>query len=288
MRLILLGPPGAGKGTQGDLLADRHGIPRISTGDLLREAVRRDTALGRKARTYMDAGELVPDDVILGLIREVLSGDGTGLAAHAGIPAAAPAAEVGEGAETAAGADTARGAQLANDPEAGHAAGAASGAERDGSETLGGPAGRTTGDVSAPVEGFVLDGFPRTIPQAEGLDRLLETLGRPLDAVVQLDVPDEVLIKRVSGRRSCPNCGAVFNIYYKPPRNDGICDQCGAALVLREDDAPDTVRRRLAIYRAQTQPLIEYYRRTPTPVLRVQGDRPPDEVAAAVERALPS
>jgi adenylate kinase len=215
MRLILLGAPGAGKGTQGALLAERHRVPRIATGELLREAVRRDTPLGREAKGYMEAGELVPDAVILGLIREVLT----------------------EG---------------------------------------------------VPRDGFILDGFPRTIPQAEGLDRLLEELGRPLEAVVELDVPEDVLIKRVSGRRSCPASGAGYNIYSRPPNVDGICDACGAELVLRKDDAPDTVRRRLAVYREQTEPLVAHYRRSDTPVITVAGDRPRDEVASDIERALGS
>mgnify|MGYP001025035210 CR=1 FL=1 len=216
MNVIFLGAPGAGKGTQGALIAERFGLTRISTGDLLRDAVRRGTPLGQKAKAYMDAGELVPDDVILGLVREVIT--------H------------GEGAKG----------------------------------------------------GILLDGFPRTIPQAEGLDALLCELGRPLDAVVVIDVPDEVLVKRLSGRRSCANCGAIYNIYFEPPRVPGICDVCGGALVERADDAAETVRRRLQVYREQTAPLIRYYEAGPTRVYTVDGDAPVEEVQRAIVRALES
>jgi len=214
MNLILLGAPGAGKGTQGALLAERHGLKRISTGDLLRDAVRRGTPLGQRAKGYMDAGELVPDAIILDLVREVLVSDVDGGA------------------------------------------------------------------------GFILDGFPRTLPQAQALDRLLADLGQPLDAVVVIDVPDDVLVKRLSGRRSCPNCGSVYNIYFEPPRESGLCDRCGNALTERADDAADTVRHRLEVYRKQTAPLIAYYEASPTPVHHLDGDRPTAEVAEALNRAL--
>ncbi len=211
MDLILLGAPGAGKGTQGERLAREFGLVRISTGDLLREAVREGTPLGREARRYMDAGELVADDVILGLVGVVL--------------------------------------------------------------------GR-------PAAGHVFDGFPRTIAQAEALDVLLAETGRPLDAVVLIDVPDDVLVRRLSGRRSCPDCGAVYNVYFEPPRREGLCDHCGATLVERPDDAPDTVRRRLEVYREQTQPLIEYYRQGEAPLLTLNGDRDPDDVYAELKKAV--
>jgi adenylate kinase len=213
MNLIFLGAPGAGKGTQGALLAERRGILRLSTGDLLRDAVRRGTPLGQQAKGYMEAGELVPDDVILGLVREVLAGGDAG-------------------------------------------------------------------------QGFLLDGFPRTLPQAEALDQMLGELSQPLDAVVVIDVPDEALVKRLSGRRSCPNCGAVYNIYFEPPREAGLCDRCGGALVERADDTAETVRHRLEVYRRQTAPLIAYYEGSATPVYHVAGDRPVDEVQREIARVL--
>ena len=211
MNVILLGAPGAGKGTQGALLAKEQGLTKVSTGDLLREAVRKGTPLGEQAKRYMDAGELVPDDVILGMIRELLEQAGAG---------------------------------------------------------------------------YIFDGFPRTLPQAEALDRLLGELGTSLDAVVVVDVPDEELVKRLSGRRSCPDCGAIYNVYFEPPAEAGICDKCGSTLVERPDDAADTVRRRLEVYRRQTSPLIEYYRAGSTPVHVVNGDRPVSEVRSALEGVL--
>jgi adenylate kinase len=216
MNLILLGAPGAGKGTQGALLAARYGLDKLSTGDLLREAVRRGTPLGQRAKGYMDAGELVPDAVILDLVREVL--------------------------------------------------------------------------VSAPRHsaGFLLDGFPRTLPQAEALDRLLGDLGRPLSAVVVIDVPDEVLVQRLSGRRTCPACGAVYNIYFEPPLEAGLCDRCGGALTERADDTAATVRNRLEVYKRQTAPLIAYYESGSTPVWRVDGDQPTADVERAIAQVLAS
>lgn len=216
MNLILLGAPGAGKGTQGALIAERYGTPRVSTGDLLRDAVRRGTPLGQKAKGYMDAGELVPDDVILGLMREVLT-------------------------------------------------------REEGSES-----------------GYILDGFPRTVPQAEGLDALLEEIDRPLDAVIVIDVADDLLIKRLSGRRSCPDCGAVYNVYFEPPATPGVCDVCGGTLVERADDTAATVRRRLEVYRENTEPLIEYYEQSPTPVHHVDGAAEVDAVFERIVEVLES
>jgi adenylate kinase len=203
MNLILFGPPGAGKGTQGELLAKRFGLSRLSTGDLLRDAVRRRTPLGLEAKRYMDAGDLVPDDVILGLIREQLEQDGAG---------------------------------------------------------------------------FLFDGFPRTTPQAEELDRLLADAGAPLHGVLVLDVPDDSLVRRLAGRRSCPKCGRVYNVHSEPPHRPGRCDACGTELVQRDDDREDTVRHRLGVYRAQTEPVLDYYRGTATPVSHFDGDRPVDQV----------
>jgi adenylate kinase len=211
MHLILLGPPGAGKGTQGALLTERYGIVRISTGDLLRDAVRKGTPLGQDARRFMDAGELVPDEVILGLVRDVMARVDTGV---------------------------------------------------------------------------VFDGFPRTIPQAVGLQRLLADLGKPLDAVIVIDVEDEELVRRLAGRRICPACGATYNIHMQPPRAPGLCDACGVPLVTRPDDAEDTVRRRLAVYREQTAPLIDHYRGGPVPVRTIDGARPMEEVAAELSELL--
>ncbi len=211
MRLILLGAPGAGKGTQGALLAKKHGLTKIATGDILRDAVRRDTPLGRQARSYMDAGELVPDDLILEMVREVLE------------------------------------------------------AQRD---------------------GFVLDGFPRTLDQAEGLNAILADLGISLDGVVVLDVPEEMLVQRISGRRSCPECKQVYNVYLEPPMEEGRCDKCGAELVRRKDDDADTVKNRLAVYTRQTQPLIEFYQDSSTPVVHVDGTRDVEDVQAEIEEQL--
>jgi adenylate kinase len=211
MRLILLGAPGVGKGTQGARLAEQHGLQRIATGDILREAVRTGTELGRKARQYMDAGELVPDDLILDLIREVLA------------------------------------------------------------------------DTDA---GFILDGFPRTIQQAESLDDMLEEMGLELDAIVVLEAPDDVLVKRISGRRSCPACGAVYNIHFNPPAHPDQCDRCGGALVQRADDREETVLNRLRVYRRQTEPLIRFYHDSHVRVETVDGHKEARSVQAAIENAL--
>lgn len=211
MRLILIGAPGAGKGTQGALLAKRHGLDRIVTGDILRQAVREKTTLGLEASRFMDAGELVPDKLILELIQEVL-------------------------------ADT--------------------------------------------DQGFVMDGFPRTIEQAERLDQALADMGIELDAVVVLDAPEDVVVRRISGRRACPECGSVFNIYYDPPGQEGVCDQCGAQLVQRDDDRAETVLNRMRVYRAETRPLIQFYRDAGVRVIVLNADRPVDQVHDALHHAL--
>jgi adenylate kinase len=214
MDLILVGPPGAGKGTQGALLAKRFGLERLSTGDVLREEVRAGTPLGREAQRYMNAGELVPDGVLIGMVRGYLE---------------------------------------------------------------------TRGDT-----GVIFDGFPRTEPQAAALDALLLELGRTLRAVLVLEVSDEALVKRLSGRRSCPACGAVYNVHFDPPAEADRCTRCGSALVQREDDRESTVRRRLEVYRAQTAPLIAYYQRSATPVEFLPGDRPVEQVQEALVEALAS
>jgi adenylate kinase len=205
--LILFGPPGAGKGTQGALLAERFGLLRLSTGDVLRDALHRGTPLGLEAQRFMNAGELVPDAVILGIVRDYLRGPAAG-------------------------------------------------------------------------RGVIFDGFPRTLPQAHGLDALLAELGRRLRAVLVLEVADEAIVRRLSGRRSCPSCGALYNIYFEPPRHDERCDVCGATLAQRPDDAAATVRRRLEVYREQTAPLLDYYDAAPVNVRRVNGDRSVDNVHA--------
>jgi adenylate kinase len=205
MDVILFGPPGAGKGTQGALLAERHHLLRLSTGDLLRDALRAGTELGREAKRYMEAGELVPDGVILGLVQEVM----------------------------------------------------------------------TNGTAAA---GYIFDGFPRTTAQAEALTELMHRLDRSLDAVVVLDVADETIVKRLSRRLWCSRCSAVYNTYTSPPADPGVCDVCGGELVQRDDDREETVRRRLEVYRAQTAPVVAWYRSTGLPVHHVDGDRPVDAI----------
>ena len=182
MNLILLGAPGAGKGTQAEIIAEHLNIPTISTGNIIREALKSGTEMGRKAKEYMDSGRLVPDDVVIGIIKE----------------------------------------RLAQPDCAG---------------------------------GFVLDGFPRTIPQAEALDRM----GIVIDRVIDIEVEDETIARRVSGRRVCPSCGASYHVDYKKPAVESVCDRCGDTLVQRKDDQPDTVRERLHVYHEQTEPLKSYY-----------------------------
>jgi adenylate kinase len=186
MRIILLGPPGAGKGTQAKLLIERLQIPQISTGDMLRTAAKNGTPLGREARTYMDRGALVPDAVIIGLVRERLQAS-----------------------------DCAR--------------------------------------------GYVLDGFPRTLAQAEALEQTLAELRLNLDHVLCLEVPSEELVVRIAGRRTCRRCGAMFHVQFSPTKRDGVCDVCGGETYQRDDDREDTVRRRLSVYAEQTAPLVRFY-----------------------------
>lgn len=213
MIVILLGPPGVGKGTQGKLLCESQGFRHLATGDLLRAARREGTELGRQAQAFMDRGELVPDEIIIGMVEEALAG-------------------LGEDA------------------------------------------------------GVVLDGFPRTVPQAEALAGVLERLGTGIDRVLVLEAPDDVLVKRVAGRRSCPECGAVYNVHFNPPARDGRCDACGAELTHRADDTPETVRNRLEVYRAQTEPLIAFYQDSGADSRRVDGDRPVDAVQDQLAAAL--
>jgi adenylate kinase len=181
--LVFLGPPGAGKGTQAKLLSQRMGFLHLSTGDLLREAVKNQTPLGKKAKEYMDRGELVPDELIVQLIEETMPKDGN----------------------------------------------------------------------------VILDGFPRTVNQALALEEMLKGKGEKISKVLFFDVPDEVIIDRLSGRRVCSKCGAVYHVKYNPPKVEGVCDLCGGSLVQRDDDKEEVVKKRLEVYRKQTQPLIEFY-----------------------------
>lgn len=182
MKLILLGAPGAGKGTQAEIICQKHSIPAISTGNIIREALKNGTEMGLKAKSYMDEGKLVPDDVVIGIIQERLAKDDC-------------------------------------------------------------------------KNGFILDGFPRTIPQAEALD----AMGVEIDRVVSIEVPDEKIVERMSGRRVCEKCGASYHMLYKQPAKEDVCDACGGTLIRRKDDAPETVLDRLKVYHEQTEPLKSYY-----------------------------
>ena len=207
MKLILLGAPGAGKGTQSANITEKYGIPAIATGDILRAAVKAGTKLGLEAKSYMDAGKLVPDEVVIGLIKEKLATDDC-------------------------------------------------------------------------KNGFILDGFPRSIPQAEALD----AMGIEVDVVLSLEVADEKIVERMSGRRVC-GCGASYHVSYLPPKTEGICDKCGAELYIRADDAEATVRKRLDTFHAQTEPLKEYYGAKGI-LLSVEGREEVEDTSAAVLAAL--
>ena len=187
MKIIMLGAPGAGKGTQARMISEKYGIPQISTGDIFRANIRNQTELGQKAKSYMDQGLLVPDELTLDLVVD----------------------------------------RLAQDDCAG---------------------------------GYILDGFPRTIPQAEALTRALSEQNTKIDYAIDVEVPDDNIVQRMSGRRACPKCGATYHIRYNAPVQEGICDACGAELIQRDDDKPETVQKRLDVYHSQTQPLIDYYK----------------------------
>ncbi len=188
MKIIMLGAPGAGKGTQAKKIAGKYNIPHISTGDIFRANIKNGTELGKKAKTYMDQGLLVPDELVVDLV-----------------------------------------------------------ADRVNQEDC--------------ANGYVLDGFPRTIPQAEALTKALKELGQKMDYAIDVDVPDANIVNRMSGRRACVGCGATYHMVYAPTKQEGVCDSCGGELILRDDDKPDTVQKRLNVYHEQTQPLIEYYTR---------------------------
>lgn len=188
MKIIMLGAPGAGKGTQAKKIAEKYAIPHISTGDIFRANIKGGTELGMKAKSYMDQGQLVPDDVTIGMLLDRISEEDC-------------------------------------------------------------------------KNGYVLDGFPRTIPQAESLTAALNARGEQMDYAVNVDVPDEAIVNRMSGRRACLACGATYHIVYNAPKAEGVCDSCGEKLVLRDDDKPETVQKRLTVYHDQTQPLIDYYQK---------------------------
>ena len=186
MKIIMLGAPGAGKGTQADKICAKYNIPHISTGDIFRANIKNNTELGQKAKSYMDKGELVPDELVVDLVVDRIKADDC-------------------------------------------------------------------------TNGYVLDGFPRTIPQAEALDAALKANGEKVDFAIDVDVPDENIVKRMGGRRACVNCGATYHIVYSPTKVEGKCDKCGEELIVRDDDKPETVLSRLEVYHNQTQPLIDYY-----------------------------
>ncbi len=212
MRVLFLGPPGAGKGTQARDLAQEWAVPQIATGDMLREAMAADTPLGREAKQYYDRGALVPDDVIVGMIADRLA-----------------------------------------QPDA--------------------------------KRGFILDGFPRTIGQAEALGRLLDSLGQPLDRVLFFDVPEAELLRRLTGRRVCRQCGATYHVVSAPSRRADVCDRCGGELYQRADDSEDTVRTRLQVYATQTAPLLEYYRERGL-LVRVPADGSIEGIRQFLRRAV--
>ncbi len=213
MNVILLGPPGVGKGTQGVLLAEGKDWKHMATGDILRANRREGTALGQEAQKFMDAGDLVPDELIVAMVKDTL----------AGLPQG---------------------------------------------------------------QGVVFDGFPRTVPQAEALDVALEELSRAVDRVVVLEADDGVLVKRIAGRRSCPDCGSVFNVYMNAPAQEGVCDKCGSALVHRPDDNPETVQNRLNVYTEQTEPLILFYQDRAGVLARIPGEGSVEEIQGGIRAAL--
>lgn len=212
MKIIMLGAPGAGKGTQAKMIADKYKVPHISTGDIFRANIKDGTELGMEAKKYMDQGLLVPDELTVRILLDRVGADDC-------------------------------------------------------------------------KNGYVLDGFPRTIPQAEVLDKALADRGEQIDFAIDVDVPDENIVRRMSGRRACPACGATYHTEHIPPETEGICDRCGKELVLREDDKPETVSKRLKVYHEQTQPLIDFY--SAKGVLRtVDGTQPMEKVFDSIAEIL--
>lgn len=212
MKIIMLGAPGAGKGTQAKRIAAKYSIPHISTGDIFRANIKGGTELGMKAKEYMDQGKLVPDEITIGMLLDRIH---------------------------------------ENDCE----------------------------------KGYVLDGFPRTIPQAESLTKALAEMGEAIDYAVNVDVPDSAIVSRMGGRRACVNCGATYHIQFNPPKQEGICDACGEKLILRDDDKPETVQNRLTVYHDQTQPLIDYYKKSGV-LAEVDGTQDMDKVFADITAIL--
>ncbi len=212
MKCIFLGPPGVGKGTQAQLVSRDFGYPQISTGDILRDAIRGESELGKSANEYMQKGELVPDDLMLGIIRDRLFGN-------------------------------------------------------------------------SPLESFILDGFPRTLPQAEGLEALFRENGSEIDIVLLFDADAGEIVPRLSARRSCKRCNAVYNLISKPPRRDGICDRCGGELFQRDDDREETIRKRLQVYEEQTRPLIDFYQKCGK-LHRIVAEGSPRKVYQQTQRIL--
>jgi len=212
LNLILLGPPGSGKGTQGEKLQEDLRLPYYATGDILRAAVKEGTEVGRKAKEYMEAGDLVPDEVIIGVIGE-----------------------------------------------------------------------RVESDEAA--DGFILDGFPRTVPQAEALEKEMRGLGRGITAAILIEVPDEEVVRRLGGRRTCEAEGHVFHVEFNPPAKEGVCDLDGSDLIVRDDDRPEVIRRRLETYHSKTEPLVDHYEREGI-LQRVDGSAPPDDVGEKIRGML--
>ncbi|HEY6731149.1 MAG TPA: adenylate kinase [Solirubrobacterales bacterium] len=212
LNLVLLGPPGSGKGTQGERLNEDLRLPYYATGDILRAAVRDETELGRTAKEYMDRGDLVPDEVIVGVIAERI-------------------------------------------------------------------------DSSEALDGFILDGFPRTTPQAEALDAKLAELGRAVSAVLLIDVSDDEVVRRLGGRRTCEANGHVFHVEFEPPQQEGVCDIDGSPLIVRDDDKPEVIRKRLETYHEKTEPLVSYYDNRSV-LRRIEGESAPEEVAEQIRRTL--
>jgi adenylate kinase len=212
MGIILLGAPGSGKGTQAKKMTTSFAIPQISTGDMLREAVKNGTEMGRKAKVFMDQGGLVPDEVVIGIVKDRLREKDCG-------------------------------------------------------------------------EGFILDGFPRTIPQAEALDRVIKELGKEITHVLSLEVDEKEILERLSGRRTCSGCGAMYHVRFNPPKTEGRCDKCAGTLLQRDDDKEDTIRTRLVNYKKSTEPLIEHYRKTGiVHAVKASGDI--DAIFATISRIL--
>ena len=212
MKIIMLGAPGAGKGTQAKKIAAKYDIPHISTGDIFRANIKNGTELGNKAKTYMDQGLLVPDELVVDLVVDRVQQDDC-------------------------------------------------------------------------KNGYVLDGFPRTIPQAEALDKALAALGDKVDYAIDVNVPDENIVNRMGGRRACVGCGATYHVLFNPTKVEGKCDVCGESLILRDDDKPETVKKRLDVYHQQTQPLIDYYKNAEV-LAEVDGTQPMDAVFQGIVEIL--